>query len=289
MLNNNFSFNRSRGIIWVCDVENSSNFLNNNETADFIEEYLPRLHWIARKIAESTGGKFIKWTGDGFLVWFECKLHRERGTAAKKAFEAAWYLSILSNVTKLGLDKNVTIKIRHGITFEEDALVTMINEKNNHSIDLLGRAVVLAFRLSGIPVQFPGIVTQRDLVTESKKYNSFVQNFEKLIFTPDELNKYFKGEKWSTKSIFATSMITKRKTGTRSILKNVKTVVNKADGLIELSEEDKGRSDYLKGLNDGPEWVTLMMNSFEKFLRDDLYKQLKDIVPLFEKQILKNK
>src|SRR5512145_1616152 len=124
MSSNSFNFKRARGIVWVCDVENSSRYLNNDETASLIEEYLPRLHWVARRIATSAGGEFIKWTGDGFLIWFECELHRERGKFAKKAFEAAWYLTLLTNVTCLGIDTEKRIKLHHGITFEEDALIT---------------------------------------------------------------------------------------------------------------------------------------------------------------------
>jgi len=33
-------------------------------------------------VVESAGGRFIKWTGDGFLAWFETPLHRELGKVA---------------------------------------------------------------------------------------------------------------------------------------------------------------------------------------------------------------
>lgn len=278
MNSKSFEFKRSRGVVWVCDVENSSKYLNNDETANLIEEYLPRLHWVGRSIATSAGGEFIKWTGDGFLVWFDCELHRERGNLAKKAFETAWYLTLLSNVTCLGIDSDKNIKLRHGITFEEDALITYINENSSKSIDLLGRSVVLAFRLSGIPVQFPGIVTQKDLVTEGLKYNSFVKQFEKLIFTEDEINKYFKGEKWNTKSIYATSLISKRKINLNTVIKNAKSSIKEIESSNLLTPDEVQRIDYFKDLENGPEWVKAMLNKFLIYIKDDLYKVLKDRV-----------
>jgi class 3 adenylate cyclase len=72
-----FKFSRSRGIVWVCDIVNSSKYLNDNESADDLEEFLQRSYWAAAIIVEAAGGGFIKWTGDGFLAWLETPLHRE--------------------------------------------------------------------------------------------------------------------------------------------------------------------------------------------------------------------
>lgn len=96
---NKFEFERSRGIIWVCDLANSSKYLNDNESVDDIEEYLPRLYWTSSKLVEAFGGKFIKWTGDGFLAWFETPLDRLTHKKADLVFQAAWHLSFLNNVT----------------------------------------------------------------------------------------------------------------------------------------------------------------------------------------------
>jgi class 3 adenylate cyclase len=66
-----FEFERSRGIVWVCDLSKSSTFLNDNDTASALESFLPRLYWASAMTVEAAGGRFIKWTGDGFLAWFE--------------------------------------------------------------------------------------------------------------------------------------------------------------------------------------------------------------------------
>lgn len=36
-----FEFNRSRGVIWVCDLAGSSKHLNDDQVADDLEEFLP--------------------------------------------------------------------------------------------------------------------------------------------------------------------------------------------------------------------------------------------------------
>src|ERR1044071_6324691 len=92
-----FEFERSRGIVWVCDLADSSKYLNDNQTADELETFLPRLYWIASVIVEAAGGKFIKWTGDGFIGWFETPLHRMLGKEAAKVFDAATQLTLLVN------------------------------------------------------------------------------------------------------------------------------------------------------------------------------------------------
>lgn len=58
-----FDFERSRGIVWVCDIANSSHFLNDNTSASDLEELLPRLFWLASGLIEAAGGRFVKWTG----------------------------------------------------------------------------------------------------------------------------------------------------------------------------------------------------------------------------------
>ena len=79
MKDTSFTFNRQRGLVWVCDIERSSRLLNDNESVEAIEEYLPRLHWLAKVSASAADGNFVKWTGDGFLAWFPIDLHRELG------------------------------------------------------------------------------------------------------------------------------------------------------------------------------------------------------------------
>src|ERR1051325_11309894 len=166
-----FDFNRSRGIVWVCDLLGSSKFLNDNKTADSLEQFLPRLYWAASVAIEAGNGRFIKWTGDGFLAWFETPLHRDLGEKAFAVFEAAWYLTFLVNVTQLEIKAERKFKLRHGIAYEHDALLTTITHSDGHeSLDITGRAVVLAFRLSGIEASFPSIATQKDIIDAARSY-----------------------------------------------------------------------------------------------------------------------
>ena len=156
-----FDFDRGRGVVWVCDIQDSSKFLNDNESAQPIEEYLPRLHWLGRTAISAAGGRFIKWTGDGFLGWFPIALQRDLGAQAAKVLRAMWHLTVINNVTRLGVDMDATLRLRHGLTMEHDALVVTVSDEHGTNLDLIGRSVVLAFRLAGMKSSFPNIVTQR--------------------------------------------------------------------------------------------------------------------------------
>ena len=112
-----FTFHRSRGVVWVCDVVGSSKLLNDDASAAAVEDFLPRLHWTASLLVDAAGGKFIKWTGDGFLAWFETPLYRELGQQARVVFQAARHLTTLVNVTQLGVTRKCKFKIRHGVAY----------------------------------------------------------------------------------------------------------------------------------------------------------------------------
>src|SRR5713101_7540083 len=113
---------RSRGIVWVCDIQSSSKYLNNDESAGALEKFLQRFLFLSIIFVEAAGGKFIKWTGDGFLAWFETPLLRDAGSIAEEVFNAAWQLSFYVNVSQLGVSAPVKFKIRHAVTMEHDAL-----------------------------------------------------------------------------------------------------------------------------------------------------------------------
>src|SRR5690606_214129 len=117
-------------------------------------------------------------------------------------FKAAWHLTFLNNVTQLGVKPQIKFGIRHGITYEKDGLLFEIQEHgDNHSLDLIGRAVVLAFRLSGIQAKFPSIVTEKEIVSENSNYYKFDN------WNPNETDilKFFKGEKLGIEEIMISS------------------------------------------------------------------------------------
>jgi class 3 adenylate cyclase len=73
-----FTFERSKGIVWVCDLAESSSYLNTNISAEDIENFIPRFYYVSKLIVEAYGGEFLKWTGDGFLCFFEFELDTKR-------------------------------------------------------------------------------------------------------------------------------------------------------------------------------------------------------------------
>lgn len=274
-----FEYERKRGIVWVCDVVQSSKYLNSNETVDDIEAYLPRLYWVSTNIVNAFGGKFIKWTGDGFLAWFETPLDRNKIEQAEIVYKAAWHLSFLNNVTQLALSPKKKFKIRHGISYEKDALLIKIyKDQEKFDLDLIGRAVVLAFRLSGIKTDFPGIVTEREIVSNKSDYGVFKQ------WEPNETDifKYFKGEEHGVDSIYVSTekkfekldlpSLTEK---TNKTLEDLRNPVNK--------DETEHISNFIELMKDGPEWCQEIIDLETKFITEQLVESLEKVSQLLER------
>ena len=268
-----FAFDRRRGIVWVCDVEKSSSLLNDDATANLIEEYLPRLFWLSKQTVEASGGEFIKWTGDGFLAWYKCELHRDRGRVAAKVYSAAWHLSFTNNITQLciGNDASQKISIRHAVTFEEDALIiNIVNKGKMVQKDLIGRNVVAAFRLSNIPVRFPRIVTQGDLVKASATHLGKGIYFEKMELKQDDILKYFKGERIGTRSVYASGQkASSSQLTTSAMIRSIKHTIKRAKG--KSDGRDTGfELELVKRLKSGPRWARQVLDEETTFLNKEL-------------------
>ena len=277
-----FEGRRARGIVWVCDLASSSKYLNNNESAEALEKFLERFLFMSLIFVEAAGGKYIKWTGDGFLAWFETPLYRNAGSVASRVFNAAWYLSLLVNVTQLNVESRPKFKIRHAVTYEHDGLHISLSHSNKNSTDVLGRAVVLAFRLSSIKGEFPSIVTQRGLVKES---TDRLMNFKKLSFSKEERMKYFKDEAWGISEIFISSDRPHRRVGARPNLKRIKPALALAEGQKPVSGD---RAAFIGKLADelesGPEWCKEVWKTWADFIHNELFIPLKESLPKLEAQ-----
>jgi len=199
-----FSFERARGVVWVCDLVGSSRYLNDDETASQLEAFLPRFYWIANTLVEVAGGQFIKWTGDGFIAWFNVELHRELGKRADVVLHAADFLTALVKLTGLEVDTEKSFTLHHGVTYEKDALLIHIPHPGGYvSLDIIGRAVVLACRLTSVPSELPFIVTQRDIVEVVSQKGQFSTRFTAWKPTAEDLLRYFKNERLGTSTLYA--------------------------------------------------------------------------------------
>jgi class 3 adenylate cyclase len=275
----NIKFERSRGIVWVCDVIGSSKYLNDNETAGELEEFLSRLYWLSMQAVKAAEGRFIKWTGDGFLAWFETPLHRDVETKAGTVFLAATQLSILVTTMQLGLNPKLKYTIRHSITFEHDALITKIEHQGGHeSVDIIGRAVVLAFRLSGVKSGFPRIITQGDLIRRSKRNQIGSFRFTPVTFKPEDYLRYFKGEKWGTDSIYKASKSrwTKREIAiVQEVTSNLPTPQNINPTMLSGFGIDLNFiTNFINYMNAGPEWSKDVLNGYFKFLLTEVFPRI---------------
>jgi class 3 adenylate cyclase len=269
-----FEFKRTKGIVWVCDLAKSSSYLNNNETVEDIESFIPRFYYISKIVVESFGGKYLKWTGDGFLAFFEFELDRNKQEIAKDVFNAAWHLTFMSNVTQLGLQPSRKFRIRHGITYEKDALLMNISpDKDLESWDIIGRSVVLAFRLSGIQAEFPSIVTVKELISPS------TINFCKWKPTAEDKLKFFKGERFGLESVCVSTKKTS-KLKINSINKKAKKLIYDIESPIALPTNKKVEK-LLEKMNNGPDWCKEILESELKYIKEGLLGTIKELVAHF--------
>ncbi len=156
---------RDRGVLWVCDISSSSSFINSDDLAEHIEAFLPRLHWVSSLAIQAIHGEFIQWTGDGFIAWFPLEVERQLGRTCNRILEAIWHFTAFINITQLCVDSPRPFRIRHGLTYEPDALVTLTTHQDGHVSKIIsGRNVVLAFRISGVEADFPNVATQQKIV-----------------------------------------------------------------------------------------------------------------------------
>jgi len=280
-----FKFERSRGIIWVCDVIGSSKYLNDDDSVSDLEQFLPRLYWISNVFVEAYGCHFIKWTGDGYLAWCPVPLYREIGEKAASIIFASTMLGHLVNVTQLGINTKKKIRIRHSLVFENDALIIRITyQKGHQSIDLIGRSVVLAFRLCGVPSPFPHIVTQREIVEASRRNNWSTTRFMKRNFTSTEIERFFKGEKWGTKTVFVSSEKVRKPLSHHSVIKQVKNAIRAAEGETKIPEmKQKCAEAFIHKMLKGPQWCREIIMEFDRFTKEELLDNLKIALPLLEK------
>jgi hypothetical protein len=279
-----FEFERSRGVVWVCDLSNSSRFLNEDQSADDLEQFIQRLYWTAILLVDAAGGRFIKWTGDGFIAWFETPLHRMLGERAAIVFNAVWHLTSLVNITQLGLMPHRKFKIRHGVTYEQDALlIKMTYPRGHESLDLVGRAVVLAFRLSSIPAEFPGLVTQKELVTASANYLDPKVDFKKLQISVNDRLKYFKGERWGTETIYSSSQKKTRVKSLRSALKDAQEAIDAFEKpQVEANVTEEFVERFIAKMLNGPDWCRQAIEDHGRFVEEKLLGSLKGLVSLMD-------
>ena len=283
MKDTSFTFERQRGVVWVCDIERSSRLLNDNESVEAIEEYLPRLHWLAKVFASAADGNFVKWTGDGFLAWFPIDLHRELGLQVVKVVKVISQLTVINNITRLGIQGKIRFRLKHGLTAEHDALVTTVSDEQGEHYDIIGRAVVLAFRFAGMKVGFPGIVTQREVVEALKKENYSQINFKKLPLSSEERLRYFKGDRWGTSSLFASAERTPRRKTVSATLHQAKKAIVEAEKPATIGDEtDPVIRKFMEVLQSGPLWTQEVLREYTTFLHEDLLGALKNAVRTLE-------
>lgn len=159
---------------------------------------------------------------------------------------------------------------------EHDALLTKVTDDKGEHFDLAGRAVVLAFRLTGMKASFPSIITQREIVEAIEKENVSRVRFRSLKLSAEDRLKYFRGERWGTSSLYSS---TERKSHSKSksaVLRMVKKTIAEAEKPQTVDDEtDPMIKQFMIDLLSGPAWTREVFKDYMKFLREDMLGALK--------------
>ena len=269
---------RDRGVLWVCDISRSSSFINNDDLAEHIEAFLPRLHWVSSLAIQAVHGELIQWTGDGFIAWFPLEVERQLGKTCNRILEAIWHFSAFINITQLCVESPRAFRIRHGLTYEPDALVTKTTHQDGHVAKIIsGRNVVLAFRLSGVEADFPNVATQQKIVQALSARTKNLMNLKRWKLTDDQLLKYFKGEKIGTASLYVSG----RPKVSQS---RADTWITHAEALLARAESGRNRTpvdttfvenffpDLARSKEQG--WCEESLDLYVRFLKEDMIGSL---------------
>jgi class 3 adenylate cyclase len=269
---------RDRGVLWVCDISRSSSFINSDDLAEQIEVFLPRLHRVSSLAIQAVHGELIQWTGDGFIAWFPLEVERQLGRTCNQILEAIWHFTAFINITQLCVASSRPFRIRHGLTYEPDALVTLTTHQDGHvSKTISGRNVVLAFRLSGVEADFPNVATQQKIVQALSNRTRNLVNLKRWTLSDDQLLKYFKGQKLGTTGLYVSG---------RSKLSQSRadTWVTQAESLLARAESGRHRTfadnlffeNFFPDLiqSKGQEWCGESLDRYVRFLKENMLGSL---------------
>ncbi len=278
---------RDRGVIWVCDISKSSSYINSDDLAEHIEAFLPRLHWASSLAIHSVHGELIQWTGDGFIAWFPLEVERELGRTCSRVLEAIWHFSAFINVTQLCVEAPRPFRIRHSLTYEPDALVTLSTHQDGHVSKIIsGRNVVLAFRLSGVEADFPNVATQQKIVQAISIRSKNLANLKRWTLSEDQLLKYFKGEKLGTTGLFVSGRAKMNQS-------RADTWMSSAQSLLARAESGKrrggGESDFIDNFfshltqSHDHDWCKDSLDAYARFAREGLSGSLGRVLEVLDR------
>lgn len=276
--NATLDFSRVRVLLWVCDLEHSASALNDPARVTATEEYLQRLYWVSLRLAEATGAAVCKWTGDGFLMAYAVPLERDLGAIATTVFNAAWNLTLMSNVTSFAVAEVGRMRLRHGVAFEPDAILVK-QDGPTHQTDIIGRGVVLASRLAGVPAAFPSILADGRTVKAARAHGSS-HHFRKRKFANQDLLRFFKGERRGTSDVFESAEQPVRAKSRAAVLRQA----NRAIQNYEQPPPDaapRWLKDVMRALLTGPPWANEVAIKWHEFAEVQLLGNLKTLVEAF--------
>jgi hypothetical protein len=164
--------------------------------------------------------------------WLSClvpytALERDVHPKATELLKALVQLSTMVNATQLGVrHEQAKFRLRHGVAYEPDALLCRLP---SGALEIIGRNVTLAFRLAGIPAEYPGLTAHRTVIEPFAGVLPSPIRVTRWRPNSDELLKYFKGERWGTTALYKSTGHGAPRPGFRKTVKELTDITAKAD------------------------------------------------------------
>lgn len=236
------------------------------------------VQWVSSLAIHAIHGELIQWTGDGFIAWFPLEVERQLGRTCNRILEAIWHFTAFINITQLCVDSPRPFRIRHGLTYEPDALVTLTTHQDGHvSKTISGRNVVLAFRLSGVEADFPNVATQQKIVPALSARTKNLMNLKRWKLTEAQLLKYFKGEKQGTTGLYISGRPKMSQSRADTWVTHAETLLMRAEsGRNRAAVESTFVENFFPDLvhSKGQDWCEESLDLYVRFLKENMLGSL---------------
>jgi hypothetical protein len=131
-------------------------------------------------------------------------------------------------------------------------------------------------------------VTQKEIVEASRSYKWSNTSFTKRNFTSTEIERFFKGEKWGTKTIYVTYEKVRKPAGISSVINQAKKAIRAAEGEAKVPEmKQKYAEVFINKMLKGPQWCRDIIMEFDRNAKN-LTKILQKVLQIIEKSSEKN-
>jgi hypothetical protein len=171
------------------------------------------------------------------------------------------------------------------LALEHDAIASRITGIEG-STELIGRSIVLASRLAGLPSPYPSILIHKGLAVEAMESSESKLYFKRYPISQQNVDRYFKGERKGTDQIYALTSQKPRKPSLAAAVKKARQALDNLDSHKNVNMDHAvSLGILLARLEDGPQWVGPCIKAYVTFIRDEMGGALRQFIDLADSKM----